>query len=108
MIIKNFSFILLFFVCYFVILILKRFFFPSEIFYYESVDLLFLYSIFIITLILMGKPKHIAPTLIKSLNEQLSALDQEEKKINASTDSKKQKLVFVNLREHLYSPDKQR
>ena len=56
----------------------------------------------------MGKPKNIAPTLIKSLNEQLSALDQEEKKINASTDSKKQKLVFVNLREHLYSPDKQR
>ena len=51
MIIKNFSFILLFFVCYFVILILKRFFFPSEIFYYESVDLLFLYSIFIIILI---------------------------------------------------------
>ena len=63
---------------------------------------------FFITLILMGKPKHIAPILIKSLNEQLSALDQEEKKINASADSKKQKLVFVNLREHLYSPDKQR
>ena len=51
MIIKNLSLILSFLFFYFISLILKRFFFPSEIFYYESINLLFLYSIFIIILI---------------------------------------------------------
>jgi len=69
----------------------------------------FYHKKFFITLILMGKPNnHITPKHIESPKDHHVVFDLEEKKICGSPAIKKQRLVFVNLREPLKSTDKQR